>query len=249
MSLEQRIATFREGLCPLDKIVRSDRLELLDTCPERAVTDRIVNDIERVSQYIGLRRLLVQRIAKQVEAVLAPPGEVTRIAEICCGNGWVLRALDGYLARRGIDVELTGLDMNPDSLRTAEGLSRGRAIRWRRENALALPMADQSVDVLVNVQSLHHFRPDELVRIMRESSRVAKRSYFFDLRRTTHGFLIVHLLRPLTSWAFIHDAALSHRRAYRVEELQFIAQEALVNADIAKLTPIGLEIVIGGKQA
>lgn len=249
MLIDQEIANFREGLSWPDRMVQSARLELLDTSADKRITDSVINDIERISHIVGLRRILIEEISHHLFALAKMKNSSPRVAEICCGNGWVLRALDEHLSRLGVDAELMGLDINERSLQTAASRSLGRQIQWERADALALPMPAQSIDLIINVQSLHHFVPRQVVQIMQEVARVARRAYFFDLRRTLYGWLIVKALRPIASSEFIHDASLSHRRAYKAEELRMIARAAAVKAQIGHLTSIGLQAVIDGARS
>ena len=98
-----------------------------------------------------------------------------------------------------------------------------------RGDALQLPFADSTFDYVMCSLFTHHFVDGQVVRILREMSRVAKRRIFvIDLHRhpvayflyTTVGKLVLHnrLLR--------HDGALSILRSFKADELLELAQRA-----------------------
>jgi SAM-dependent methyltransferase len=95
------------------------------------------------------------------------PGE--RVLDVACGTGVVTRAA----ARRvGTTGAVVGLDLNPAMLAVAGALPpvAGATITWQEGNALALPVAERSFDVVVCQQGLQFF-PDRPVAL-REMRRV-----------------------------------------------------------------------------
>jgi SAM-dependent methyltransferase len=92
-----------------------------------------------------------------------------RVLDVACGTGVVARAA----ARRvGATGAVVGLDLSPAMLAAAAALPSvaGAPIAWQAGNALALPFADRSFDVVVCQQGLQFF-PDRLAA-MREMRRV-----------------------------------------------------------------------------
>lgn len=239
MSYEAQLEMFREeSFSRLDRLLRSEEKEILDFSSDKEETDRIVNDIEKVSRWIRLPQLLDREV---VPAVLRQArGGKIRVVETCCGNGWYLRHLARRVSDLGLNAELIGLDASPGSIDTARAAATAFDIQWVVGDATCLPYEVGEIDVVINIQSLHHFPPSMCISLLRESQRVAKEIFYFDLRRTYFGFLLVRLLRPIASWEFIHDASLSHRRAYRVEELRYLCAQAGLDLTIGKLSPIGL---------
>lgn len=99
-----------------------------------------------------------------------------RIADIGCGYGDMLRRIDRWAERRGIAVDLEGVDFNPWSARAAREVTPpGRPIRWVTENLFDY-RPDTGIDIVVSSLFTHHLHDDMLIRFVRwmeERSRIA----------------------------------------------------------------------------
>lgn len=96
-----------------------------------------------------LMRPAQERIAQRVRV----PGGV--IVDIGCGPG----ALTAALTRRNPDALVVGVDLSAPMLTQARRRTRGRArMAFVQANAARLPFADESIDVVMSVGSLHHWR-------------------------------------------------------------------------------------------
>jgi len=86
------------------------------------------------------------------------------------------------------------------------------------------------VDVALCTLTLHHFRNEDALRLLREAARVARvRVVVSDLERTRAAWLGARLLsatlwrtNPITR----HDGPLSVRRAFRTGELEELGRRA-----------------------
>jgi SAM-dependent methyltransferase len=93
------------------------------------------------------------------------------VADLGCGNGVYL----AELTRRGHAGPLLGLDLSPGMLRAAR--KRAPGARLLAADAMALPLRDDSADVVVAAHMLYHV-PDppaavrELRRVIRSGGRV-----------------------------------------------------------------------------
>lgn len=100
-----------------------------------------------------------------------------RVLDIATGTGVVARLAARRVSPAGT---VTGLDLNEPMLAEAKRLPLppGLAVDWRQGNALALPFADQTYDVVLCQQGLQFF-PDrqkslgEMHRVLRTGGRVA----------------------------------------------------------------------------
>lgn len=91
-----------------------------------------------------------------------------RVLDIACGTGVVTRLAAEQV---GPDGAVAGLDINPGMLGVARSVaSSGVAIEWHEASAEALPLADESFDVVLSSLGLQ-FVPDRVVAL-REMRRV-----------------------------------------------------------------------------
>jgi ubiquinone/menaquinone biosynthesis C-methylase UbiE len=95
------------------------------------------------------------------------PGD--RVLDVACGTGIVARRAARQLGGRG---RVVGLDINPGMLAVARAAAaaEGLEVEWQEGNALALPFADGSFDVVFCQQALQFF-PDRAAAL-REMRRV-----------------------------------------------------------------------------
>jgi ubiquinone/menaquinone biosynthesis C-methylase UbiE len=127
-------------------------------------------------------------------------------------------------------AQLVGLELNARSARAIlEESTIFPEIRALRGDALKLPFADATFDYVMCSLFTHHFVDDQVVSILSELGRVARRRIFvIDLHRhpvayyfyTTLGHLILHnrLIRA--------DGALSILRSFKPDELFELAKRA-----------------------
>jgi 2-polyprenyl-6-hydroxyphenyl methylase / 3-demethylubiquinone-9 3-methyltransferase len=123
-------------------------------------------------------------VAEEIADALGLPGR--DILDIGCGGGF----LSNHLASRGHRV--TGLDASRDALAVAARYDRTGGVQYRHGDALALPFADASFDVVCAMDFLEHVeRPDQVIA---EAARVLKPSglfFFHTFNRNFFSWLIV----------------------------------------------------------
>jgi ubiquinone/menaquinone biosynthesis C-methylase UbiE len=152
------------------------------------------------------------------------------VLDVGAGSGELLRVIATEAHERAWRVRLVGLELNERSARAILEESQEFAeIAAVRGDAFHLPFTDGAFDFVICSLFTHHFRDEDVVRILREFARVAGRRIFvIDLHRhrvayyfyTTIGKLLLHnrLIRE--------DGALSIRRSFRPRELRRLAAQA-----------------------
>jgi len=111
---------------------------------------------------------------------LLPP---VRVADLGCGEGYLTVETSRWASR------VIAVDRSPDVLRRARALASRRKVRnviWKRGDLEKLPLRDESVDVALFSQALHH--AEDPVVAMHEAARIlvpGGRVLVLDLRE--HG--------------------------------------------------------------
>lgn len=222
---------------------RSDELENLDKgsyTPEEY--EGCLVELRRVNRWLGdtgaLRRSVLTEVGRD-------GGGSFSLLDVGAGSGELLRAV--ALWARGLNrrARLVGLELNARAARSILEESRGLAeVAAVRGDARRLPFADAAFDYCLCSLFAHHFRDDELVAVLRELSRVARRRvYVIDLHRhpvayyfyKTAGRLFFHnrLIRE--------DGALSILRGFAPGELRRLAERAgLAGAKVERRFPYRL---------
>jgi ubiquinone/menaquinone biosynthesis C-methylase UbiE len=178
-------------------------------------------------------------------------------------NEWLggIRAIERYLPQRsnllmldvaagGCDVSeallkrkscrIVALDLNLRGLRLAQ-----RAVPIAGD-ALKLPFADATFDVVMTSLFFHHLSNDDCVRVLGEMWRVCRgRVLVNDLHRHAVAYFSFDLLARLFSKSRMvrHDGPVSVRRALRPDELLAIAQRAGVPARVYRSFPYRMVLV------
>jgi SAM-dependent methyltransferase len=228
-----------------DPLVYRQQPEILDLAPSSPEAIQVLEDLERFSRMTGLARTLLEKVGARLGRLHHDVRRPLRVLDVCAGSAWFSRGLAGWSRARGLPLQLTALDWSDAILERARRLPGGEAITWEVGDATALPWNDGAFDLVVNVQALHHFAPEQVVGVLSEAARVGQSIFFFDLRRTAYGFALVQLFRPLYSRAFIHDGRVSHRRAYSIPEMRFLVEAAGISARVRRFLPVGMLISTG----
>lgn len=192
--------------------------------------------LRRSNRMLGVDTQLVD-----VVAAVAPPGDA-RFLELGTGGGGLLAALATHFRRTQRQYRLVGLDRSPFALANAQTyVGAGQASEFVVGNALQLPFADRAVDVVICSLLLHHFDPEDAIRLLQEASRVACHAVVVgDLDRTPLAWSLTWLVTRLMSRSrlFHIDGPRSVRAAYRpAEALELAARAGLATATLRKVFP------------
>jgi ubiquinone/menaquinone biosynthesis C-methylase UbiE len=216
---------------------RSTSPELLDAPDRRDPTELAHNlrDMSRYDRWLGVYDLTLKLA---VEALA--PNTMWIGLDIGVGSAGFI-----HLAAQRASMRWVGLDLAADVLHIARGSAADAA--WLCANATRLPLADQSVDVVVCVHTLHHLDEPLAVALLGECARVARRRVVaLDLARGYLALTGAWLLTRITSRnrMTLADGVQSARRAYTPDEASALAARAgLSAARIARHGPAHFSIV------
>ena len=187
-------------------------LDLPDTDPE--VVTRSLRDVARANALFGGLSSAID----ELKDALADLPRCATLLDVGTGLGDIPCRARSFAAQNGVDIKTIGLDSVFALARaSAQGVSFAVC-----GNALSLPFADRSVDVVMCSQVLHHFAGSDAVTLLREMNRVARvRVVVSDLRRSwiaAAGLWLVSF--PLRFHAISrHDGVVSVLRGFTREEL------------------------------
>ncbi len=230
--------------------VRDDAIrELLDGGPwDDGTLRRNLRDIRRINGLLGWRAAVVRGVAREVRAVGLGPFSLLDVAS---GSADIPAAIARWAVRSGIPARITASDLSPQIVAIARAECAGvPGLAVERQDALALGYPAGSFDLALCTLALHHFAPDDAVRLLSELARVGRRVLVYDVQRARLAYLgviaLTRLLRmdPMTC----HDAPATVRRAYSASELRALAERAgLRNARVRVRLPYRLVLVADGE--
>ncbi len=192
--------------------------ELMDApgLPEAEVIDayRVLRRVNR--QFFGGRRPMARELDRYLRDEQSP-ARVT-LLDVGSGSGDLARFAEDHLAQRGASARAVALDRDP----TAASLAVADGLLAVKGDALRLPFADVSIDLVTAVKFAHHLHGTELATLFAEMARVARRRVLvLDIRRHWLAYAgFVAWSRVFTRNRLVrHDGPLSVLRGFTDGEL------------------------------
>lgn len=195
-------------------------------CTDPGGLARALEDLAWINRWLGGTRLVLDQLASLL-ASLPPP---VRILDVATGYADIPRAIARWGRRRGLRIQIEAIDSHAQILELARHASRAYPeIQVREGDALTLPYADESFDVVLASLILHHTEGEAQARLMRGLYRVARYAVVVnDLRRGRWPYFVTWMSLRLVSRNRIihHDGPVSVRRGFLARELSALAREA-----------------------
>jgi SAM-dependent methyltransferase len=203
---------------PPDFRHRSRLTERMDEPCSRDDLRACLRDLARTNRWFGAYRPLLSWL----ESVAFPPvGGPLRIVDVGCGYGDGLRRIAEWANLRGIVVELTGLDLNPDAVAIAAEASPGmRKIEWVAADVFTYA-PQRPPHIVVSSLFTHHLGEADVVRFIKWMEQYAELGWFInDLSR---GAIPYYLFRWFAKFAGLHrfvqhDGPVSIARSFVPED-------------------------------
>lgn len=193
--------------------------EILDslTCPVREIEPSL-RDLCRMNRWFGgvaTTRRLIERVS------LATGCKRFSMLDVASGFGEVPKVAGRQLARQQIMLEVTMLDRFRSHL-----LPENNSVV---ADALALPFADGSFDLVSCSLFAHHLEPHELARFAAEALRVSRYALLINdlIRHPLHLALIYAGFPLMRSHVSRVDGIASVKRAYLPREIHAILGDGL----------------------
>lgn len=208
---------------------RSDETELLDdTRHDPAELAANFRDIQRVNQLLGGTSTVLRHLPRLLAAI--PVTEPVTVLDLATGSADIPLAISRWAKRHGRTMTIVASDSSEAILALARNQVTGHPdITLAQYDARAVPLPDKRFDIVLCSLSLHHFSPDDAVRVLREMDRLARTGFILnDLRRGRLGYTAAWVASRLTTRNRLtrNDAPLSVLRAYTPHELEGLLQRA-----------------------
>jgi SAM-dependent methyltransferase len=197
---------------------RNALTELMDSDETDFATFRdCLVDLAKVNRLTLAYRPTLRFFADLDRAGRLPRDRAITVVDVGSGFGDMLRKIDRWAVRRGLRLDLIGVDLNPWSARTAIAAALpGRLIRYVTANVFDFS-AGRPIDIVISSLFTHHLDDALLVRFIAWMEANAAIGWFVnDLHRHPlpyHAFRIAS--RALRFHHFVqHDGPISIARAF-----------------------------------
>jgi 2-polyprenyl-3-methyl-5-hydroxy-6-metoxy-1,4-benzoquinol methylase len=154
--------------------------------------------------------------------------------DVGCGGGDLLRRIARWTRKRGIAVQLTGIDLNPYAARAAaESTPKEFGITWVTGQAQVY-RSERPVDIVVSSLMAHHLEDEEIIALLRWMEATVHVGWFInDLERSQRSSRMFAWVDRMMRWhRFVrHDGPVSFRRAFRKDDWVRLLTAAEVSLD------------------
>jgi SAM-dependent methyltransferase len=159
-----------------------------------------------------------------------PAGRPLRLADLGSGGGDTLRQIARWARKRGLAVELTGIDANPFMLEYAASKSTEfPEITYLQADIFSPEFQQKPYDILTASLFCHHFSSEQLAAMLpRWQQQALVAVVINDLHRHPLAYYSIRWLTRLFRGSYLvqHDAPLSVARAFTRREWQQLFRAA-----------------------
>jgi 2-polyprenyl-3-methyl-5-hydroxy-6-metoxy-1,4-benzoquinol methylase len=201
-----------------------------DPTVDDEVRARSLADVARSNTIFGGARAVQAELAAVLRGSSATS---VSLLDVGTGIGDIpALAMDEWRAR-GVTITAFGIDISPCLLHRA----REKGLIPVCADALALPIATKSVDIVTCSQTLHHFEARDAIAVLRELDRVARvRVIISDIRRSWLAAAGIWLasyplhFHPVSR----HDGVVSVLRGFTPGELRELVRTSTEQTPVAR---------------
>lgn len=207
---------------------RSHDAEIMDdlTC-SGDVVHQTLRELEVINRRLGGNRVTLSGVAHLLRNDLRRNAS---IVDLGCGGGDMLKLISRWGRNRGLSLDLTGLDANPNIIAFASANAYSfPGIKFETINVFSNEFRMRDYDVFLATLFIHHFTDDQLVDLFRSMYARARIGIVVnDIQRHWMAYHSIRLLTWLWSKSSMvrYDAPLSVRRAFRRQDLERIMKRA-----------------------
>jgi 2-polyprenyl-3-methyl-5-hydroxy-6-metoxy-1,4-benzoquinol methylase len=215
-----------------DLAIRSRQDEQMDAPDlDPAVYEKVLHDLARINRFTFTAHPTIAFLRRAIGSA-----KRFRLMDVGFGDGDVLRAVARWARKRGIEVDLVGVDLNEKSIQAARAATPPDLdIDYRAGDYL-----DQKgpFDFITCIQTTHHMTDEQLLTLVRTMEKETRMGWLIcDLHR--HGFAywgFPILARLLMVHRIVReDGRLSIARSFRPDEWRAILAEAGVPLDRVRI--------------
>lgn len=142
--------------------IRTNEAEIMDKFDFQGEELReVLQTIDRINTNLGGHRVTVKGIEKLLEN---HSKKHLIIADLGCGSGDALRQISKWAKKKQINVQLIGIDANPNTIQIAREWSKNyKNISYRVIDVFSEDFDDFEADIITCCLTLHHFE-DHLIK-------------------------------------------------------------------------------------
>ncbi len=204
--------------------------------------DHALRGLTTIHRFSGLVNRFWNALLPMLKQSQQAPSKRLKIADVGCGDGYLLRRLAAKATAAGFEVDWIGYDFSVTACKLAaqKADAAGVKIRFEQVDILAGEIPEKA-DVFLNSLFLHHFESADVETIFKKFRDATTQAFIVeDLRRTVLGYFLAWSCgRLLTRSPIVHyDGVVSVEGAFSIDEIQtLLASADIQNTNICKRWP------------
>jgi 2-polyprenyl-3-methyl-5-hydroxy-6-metoxy-1,4-benzoquinol methylase len=218
----------------MDLSVRSTMPEVMDDPGvDKVDYQRCLAELAVINRITLTHRPALRWLAQATAAL--PAGAKFSVLDVGYGDGDLLRAIARWADRRGLNTQLSGIDLNPRSAVAARSVTPpGMDIDYRTGDVFSYT-PDGPPDFIISSQLTHHLCDKDVVELlMWLEANSARGWHVADLHRHWFSYYGFPILAGLMRWHRIirSDGKISVARSFRRDDWQAYLEKAGLEARI-----------------
>lgn len=204
-----------------------------------------LSDLRRINRLLGGRRVIMRALSSFLDGA---DHQKISLLDVGTGSADIPMEVAAECRGRGLESFIAAVDISERNLRVSRSrLNVSEEIHLVQGDSLKLPFASRSFDFVTASLFLHHFADDDVVRLLADFARIAKRAVIInDLVRNLVPYYFTRVAGPILAWSFLtrNDAPVSVLRGFTPDEMKSLAARAGLNrVHVERLFPYRLSLV------
>ena len=209
----------------IDFSQRSYKKELLDenNIPFKDIQQNM-KELNFINTYLGGHAITIQGFKQ-----LSGTKKSVSICEIGCGGSDNLNAIYHWSEKNNIQINFTGIDINPNCITYAQKTTTIPNIRLISSDYRKVNFGNSNPNIIFSSLFCHHFIDEELIEMMKWMKANCTLGFFInDLHRHPIAYYFIKNVTALFSGSYMvkNDAPLSVLRGFKKTEWKSILQQA-----------------------
>lgn len=210
-----------------------------------ALLERSYHQFRAVNGLLSRSRFVYKRF---IRPLMSDPGRGYSLLDIGFGGGDIARGLARWAQQDGLDLRVTGIDIDPRAYAYVQHFPRSPKLSFRLADVATLVARGERFDFVLSNHVVHHLDVPGLQAMLTATRALGARIVVFnDIRRSDLAYLGFWLLTAVAfRRSYIrHDGLISIRRSYTAKELR-----ALVPAgwEVRRAMPFRLLLIHRGTR-
>lgn len=213
---------------------RTDATEIMDDFSINGkILHKTLDTLANINKWLGGNSVTMNGLRVLLNNY--PKNKPITIIDLGCGGGDMLRKVSKHYKNKGYNLKLIGIDANEDAMVYARELSKNdQNISFIACDIFSEAFDTLQYDVVLSTLFLHHFKEDEIIRILSKATKKARLGVVVnDLHRHAMAYYLFKIVcLTIKNNMIIEDGLTSILRGFKREELEYMSEKLDIKPQI-----------------